>query len=46
LGDQVVADQTLWSEPGEPVVGLIILDIPRNLSLPAGSPALDQGHDH
>ena len=46
LGDQVVADQTLWSEPGEPVVGLIILDIPRNLSLPAGSPAHDQGHDH
>ena len=46
LGNQLVADQTLWSEPGEPVVGLIILDIPENVPHSLESGGNHQGHEH
>lgn len=43
--EEVIIEQTLWSEPGNTINGLIVLDVPENAAASA-SPTEHEGHQH
>ena len=43
--EEVIVDQTLWSEPGNTISGLIVIDVPENTAASA-TPAEHEGHEH
>ena len=42
---EVIVDQTLWSDPGSTISGLIVIDVPGNSAAKAAA-AEDEGHQH
>jgi len=43
--EEVIVDQTLWSEPGNTISGLIVIDVPENTAASV-TPAEHEGHEH
>ena len=41
----VIAERTLWSEPGNTIIGLVVIDVPENSAAKAAA-AEDEGHQH
>ncbi|MFP6588447.1 MAG: hypothetical protein VB814_12410 [Pirellulaceae bacterium] len=45
VNEEVIVERTLWSEPGNTISGLIVLDVPENTA--ASAPAAEhEGHQH
>jgi len=42
---EVIAERTLWSEPGNTISGLVVIDVPENSAANAAL-ATDEGHQH
>jgi len=42
---EVIAERTLWSEPGNTISGLVVIDVPANTAANA-APAEHEGHEH
>jgi hypothetical protein len=43
--EEVIVERTLWSEPGNTISGLIVIDVPENTAASA-TPAEHEGHQH
>ena len=45
-GEEVLVEKTIWSEPGETISSIVVVDVPENDQVPEASTHDHSGHNH